>query len=327
MASMPQRLHIFKPGEFTAMSGERHAFTPAMLRGIAASYSPAVHEAPIVVGHPKADLPAYGWVQGLEYQESDDASGPAGLYAQVAQVNADFADMVAAGAFKKISAAFYGAQAPGNPCPGSLYLRHVGFLGAQPPAVKGLRNPAFSDAEDGVLCFSEPTDPSSPTQESAVTEEEAAQLRAENERLAAQNAALAAQAAEAAAAGRHAENLAFAEKLVADGRLLSAALPVIVATLDHLAAAETPIEFGEGEAKAPLLKGLKEQLQASPVLAPLGQTATTGRAAANGDPAPGEDLAFAEGANPARLEQHKQILAHAAKHQLSYADAAAAVLK
>lgn len=325
MAAMPKRLHIFKPGEFTAMSGERHAFTPAMLRGIAAGYSPALHEAPIVVGHPAADLPAYGWIEKLEYQESDDASGPAGLYALPAQVNADFADMVAAGAFKKISAAFYGPEAPGNPRPGGHYLRHVGFLGAQPPAVKGLRSPSFGDAEDGVLCFSTPTD--SPPQESAVTEEEAARLRAENERLAAQNAALAAAAAQAAADGRHAENQAFAEKLVSEGRLLSAAVPAIVATLDHLAGAEQPIEFGEGEAKAPLLQGLKEQLQASPVLVSLGATATTQRAA--GDPASAVDdnPAFAEGADPARLAQHKQILAYAAQHKLSYPDAAAAVLK
>lgn len=324
MAAMPKRLHIFKPGEFTAMSGERHTFSPALLRSIAASYSPALHEAPIVVGHPAADLPAYGWIQGLEYQESDDANGPAGLYALPAQVNADFADMVAAGAFKKISAAFYGPEAPGNPRPGGHYLRHVGFLGAQPPAVKGLRNPSFGEAEDGVLCFSSPTD-SPPAQESTVTEEEAARLRAENERLAAQNAALAAAAAKAAADGRHAENQAFAEKLVSEGRLLSASVPAIVATLDHLAGAESPIEFGEGEAKAPLLKGLKDQLQASPVLVSLEQAATTQRAA--GDSAADDNPAFAEGADPARLAQHKQILAYAAQHKLSYADAAAAVLK
>lgn len=35
------------------------------------------------------------------------------------------------------------------------YLRHVGFLGAMPPAVKGMRNPSFADTEQGVVEFAE----------------------------------------------------------------------------------------------------------------------------------------------------------------------------
>ena len=34
-------------------------------------------------------------------------------------------------------------------------LRHVGFLGAMPPAVKGLRNPEFAENEQGVVDFSD----------------------------------------------------------------------------------------------------------------------------------------------------------------------------
>ncbi|MDG6304415.1 peptidase, partial [Glaesserella parasuis] len=41
---------------------------------------------------------------------------------------------------------------------GSLYLRHVGFLGAIPPAVKGLRNPVFAEGEEGVVDFSDWTE-------------------------------------------------------------------------------------------------------------------------------------------------------------------------
>lgn len=332
-------LHIFKPGQFTAMSGETHRFTPADLRAIAAAYNPQLHEAPLVVGHPATDMPAHGWVQGLQFQEAD-GDMPAGLYALPAQVNADFADMVAAGAYKKISAAFYGPAAPGNPTPGGYYLRHVGFLGAQPPAVKGLRNPSFGEAEAGVLCFSDaledptPSIPLPPAQESTVTAEEAAQLRAQNEQLAAQNAALQAAAEQAAASSRHAENLAFAEKLVAEGRLLSSAAPTVVATLNHLAALPAPVEFGEGEAKAPLLQALKDQLKAAPVMVAFGEAATTQRAAEGAGagagaakPAGHENPAFAEGAESGRLAQHAQIVAYAAQHQLSYHEAANAVLK
>ena len=63
--------------------------------------------------------------------------------------------MVEKGRFKKISSSFYLPDSPNNPCPGNLYLRHVGFLGAMPPAVKGLRNPEFAENEQGVVDFSD----------------------------------------------------------------------------------------------------------------------------------------------------------------------------
>jgi hypothetical protein len=56
--------------------------------------------------------------------------------------------MVRDGRFKKISSAFYAPSHPRNPVPGVYYLKHVGFLGAMPPAVKGMRDPAFSADDD-----------------------------------------------------------------------------------------------------------------------------------------------------------------------------------
>jgi hypothetical protein len=141
-------IQIFKPGKHTALSGDVLGFSESDLRATVAAYDPAKHEAPIVVGHPKHDLPAYGWVGKLEFVEG-------GIDAAPVQVDASFAEMVQRGAFKKISAAFYAPDAPSNPVPGVYYLRHVGFLGAQPPAIKGLRSPEFADAEEGVIEFSE----------------------------------------------------------------------------------------------------------------------------------------------------------------------------
>lgn len=141
-------IHIFKPGTHTAMSGVTLSFSESDLAASAAAYDPAKHEAPLVVGHPKNDSPAYGWVARL-------AVNGGGLDAEPVQVNPDFAEMVKSGAFKKISAAFYSPSAPNNPVPGVYYLRHVGFLGAQAPAVKGLRTPEFADAEEGVVEFAD----------------------------------------------------------------------------------------------------------------------------------------------------------------------------
>lgn len=141
-------LQIFKPGRHTAMGGQALNFSESDLQATVAAYDPTLHEAPLVVGHPAHDLPAFGWVSSLSFSEG-------GIDATPAQVNPDFADMVAAGAFKKISASFYAPGSPSNPVPDVYYLRHVGFLGAQPPAVKGLRNASFADLEEGVLTFSE----------------------------------------------------------------------------------------------------------------------------------------------------------------------------
>lgn len=144
---MKTSIQIFKPGKHTASNGAALDFTDAHLAASAKAYDPAKHEAPIVVGHPSHDAPAYGWVKSLAYAD--------GLEAEHQQVDPAFAEMVDRGAFKKISASFYTPDSPSNPVPGVYYLRHVGFLGAQPPAVKGLRNPEFNETEKGVIEFTD----------------------------------------------------------------------------------------------------------------------------------------------------------------------------
>ena len=132
-------IQIFKTGRHTAMSGASLEFSQGDLEATVAAYDPNLHEAPLVVGHPKSDAPAYGWVGSLTV-------GPSGfLEALPRQVDPAFSEMVANGRFKKVSASFYTPASPGNPRPGVYYLRHVGFLGAQAPAVKGLRPPKFAD--------------------------------------------------------------------------------------------------------------------------------------------------------------------------------------
>lgn len=143
-----QSIQIFKPGKHTAMSGAALSFSESDLAATAAAYDPAKYEAPLVCGHPKHDDPAYGWVSKLAFAEGV-------LTADPIQVNADFAELVNAGAFKKISASFYAPDSPSNPVPGVYYLRHVGFLGALPPAVKGMRNPSFAEGEQGVVEFAD----------------------------------------------------------------------------------------------------------------------------------------------------------------------------
>lgn len=144
-------IKIFKVGTHTSMQGVKKEYTRDMLAECVAAYNPQTHEAPFVLGHPKHDDPAYGWADHLEL--SDDGF----LLAYPKQVKAEFAENVNAGSHNKVSASFYLPDSPNNPTPGKLYLRHVGFLGAQPPAVKGLGTVQFSENEEGVVDFMSPT--------------------------------------------------------------------------------------------------------------------------------------------------------------------------
>lgn len=137
-------LHLITAGRHTDNAGAATAFTSEMLAAVAAGYSTELHEAPIVVGHPKADAPAYGWIASLEARDG-------GLWGEPRQVDPQFAEMVSKGRFKKLSIALYRPEHPNNPKPGAWYLRHVGFLGAQPPAVKGLKPVEFADGDDGIV--------------------------------------------------------------------------------------------------------------------------------------------------------------------------------
>lgn len=137
-----QIMEIFKPGKHVSANGVAIEFTESDLAKSVEAYDPSIHEAPIVVGHPKDNNPAYGWVKGIEFKEG-------AIFAETQQVDPEFNELVEAGRFKKRSASFYHPENPTNPVPGVYYLRHVGFLGAVPPAIKGLKEVSFSDGEVG----------------------------------------------------------------------------------------------------------------------------------------------------------------------------------
>lgn len=138
MHTEPGLIEIFRAGTHTALDGRTVTFSAADVAELAASYNPALSEAPLVVGHPKVDAPAYGWAKSLTAKDGV-------LYAQPHQVDAAFAEAVNAGRYKKRSASIFLPATPGNPVPGKHYLRHIGFLGGAAPAVKGLRDAQFAD--------------------------------------------------------------------------------------------------------------------------------------------------------------------------------------
>ncbi|QLO29568.1 peptidase [Klebsiella pneumoniae] len=144
-------LAVFAPGTHTAMDGRTITFTPEDCIDLANSYDPSVSEAPFVIGHPSLTAPAYGWAERLEYRDGI-------VYAAPRQVNPAFAEAFNAGSYKKRSLSIYQPDSPGNPKPGHFYARHVGFLGAVPPGVKGLPDAQFAEAsgDNGPLEFALP---------------------------------------------------------------------------------------------------------------------------------------------------------------------------
>ncbi len=126
----------FKGGKQIDSAGKEHD-GDALIDKAVSSFDATYHEPPLVIGHPKHDDPAYGWVAGLKTKVKD---GVKYLFAKSKEVVPEFSDMVESGQFKKRSVKFY----PDG------RLRHIGFLGAMPPAVKGLANVEFSDEDEGI---------------------------------------------------------------------------------------------------------------------------------------------------------------------------------
>lgn len=139
LAPLTARIEVFRPGTFRSMQGEPITYSAADLRAIADAYDPETAPAPIVVGHPDTDAPAFGWVERFDYDAAEER-----LFANLHQIEPAFAEMVRAGRFKKVSMAYFSPTQAHNPVPGTWYPKHLGFLGAAAPGVPGLKNAKFS---------------------------------------------------------------------------------------------------------------------------------------------------------------------------------------
>ncbi|WP_319530822.1 hypothetical protein [uncultured Cohaesibacter sp.] len=141
-----KRIEVFRPGTFTAMGGMAFSASAEDLAGLAQRYDPDAYPVPVVVGHPKTDDPAYGWVKAFSYDDEADR-----LFAEIGDLEPQFADAVAQHRYKRVSMAFYKPGASSNPAGDALYPKHVGFLGAVAPAVPGLKPVEFAGDADDVV--------------------------------------------------------------------------------------------------------------------------------------------------------------------------------
>lgn len=134
-------LHILRAGTHTDSKGQKVTLSEADFEAMAEAYAGRSTLAPLVVGHPKHDDPAFGWVTRLVVDGQN-------LFAEVDQVPEEMAEHVRAGRYRHVSAALYGPAHASNPTPGAWALRHVGLLGAMPPAVKELEPVELSEDEE-----------------------------------------------------------------------------------------------------------------------------------------------------------------------------------
>lgn len=141
-----RRIEVFRPGTFTAMSGASFTATAEELADLVERYDPENNPIPVVVGHPRTDAPAYGWVEGFSYDEDADR-----LVADIGELEPQFDTAVSEGRYKKISMSFHMPGATSNPAGDALYPKHIGFLGAAAPAVPGLKPVSFSGNADETI--------------------------------------------------------------------------------------------------------------------------------------------------------------------------------
>lgn len=122
-------IEIFRVGDYAA----KGRFTTVDLDAMVANFQ---HwKPPLVLGHPDTDSPAMGWAAELK-REGDR------LLMRVENVQPELRAHVASGRFPNRSIALYT-----NPKGTGPTVRHIGFLGAMPPEVKGLAPIRFRDID------------------------------------------------------------------------------------------------------------------------------------------------------------------------------------
>jgi hypothetical protein len=131
---MPRWIPVLKVGHFTGGNGVEIDFDTARLDRIASKYNAELCETPLVIGHPKTDDPAFGWVE--KFKRVGNV-----LMALPTKLVAEFAEAVNNGRYQYVSCKVRPDDTIG----------HIGFLGAVAPAVKGLGIVTLSAAgDDGV---------------------------------------------------------------------------------------------------------------------------------------------------------------------------------
>lgn len=83
---MARAIRILRPGTFTDIHGTKVTFAQADLDDLIASYDAGSDPAPLVVGHPSTDAPAYGWVGALAMEDGNLVALPSEVAPAFAEI-------------------------------------------------------------------------------------------------------------------------------------------------------------------------------------------------------------------------------------------------
>lgn len=234
-----QWIEVFCIGEHTDSSGNTRDWNQSDLEEIVNQYNVKKHEAPVVVGHPKENAPAFGWVEALK------TDGKV-LYAKFKQLVPEFIEAVKNGLYKKRSISLYP----------DLSLRHIGFLGAMPPAIKGLSDIRFNEKNTITMEFTSQTQENNEDENMIEKDEKINELkvllRAEQQK------------------NRIADFRQFAEKLHSEGRIVSELKDTAIELMEALHGAG---EYAFSEGKTTPLNKFKEYLKKQPKVVEFGEKA------------------------------------------------------
>jgi hypothetical protein len=148
----PKPFRIFRVGTHVDSAGNETTFTREQLAATVKAYNEGSWRAPLVAGHPKGTAPAYGWIGPMRLDDQGEV-----WVDSIDDLNVDMAEAMKSKAYRNRSASWYHPEHPANPTPGVWQLRHLGLLGAQPPALKGLQDIEFSDGDGVVVEFADYT--------------------------------------------------------------------------------------------------------------------------------------------------------------------------
>lgn len=198
---------IFSAGKHTDSKGNTKEWTTEDLDKIVYQFENVHKNAPVCVGHPQTNSPAYGWLDNVKRIGN-------GLYCTFKDVQDEFKTAVNKGLFKNRSISL----------DKDLNIRHLAFLGGQAPAIKGLEQFCFESQEnDTVVEFSDYEDISieddiqkKERNEKLETEELKEQLKAKDEEI----AKLKREADEQKQAQKIKEFEDFADNAIANGNIL-----------------------------------------------------------------------------------------------------------
>ena len=136
MSALDGWIDVCRTGTWQDSSGKTVSLNRRDFDGYVAAHA-ASDPAPVVVGHPKMDSPAWAWVDGM--RRAGDR-----LQVKLRNIQPAFREAVEGGQYSARSVALEAGR-----------VRHVGFLGGKAPAVPGLAPTQFNAEPDHVIELAE----------------------------------------------------------------------------------------------------------------------------------------------------------------------------